>query len=246
MSSTTLKLHNPETYMTCEELSVIRRLLPLNGARVLELGCGKAEMTRTIAETFAVAEIVATEVDVTQHRKNLAAAATPPGIRFHLGGAEAIAEPDDSVDVVMMFKSLHHVPMEFLNQALAEIHRVLKPEGLAYISEPVFAGEFNDILRLFHDEKTVREAAFAALERAVASGLFELAEEVFFQVATTYPDFEAFEERIINITYADYVLDEALYHRVRERFMAHMTGKGATFRKPMRVDLLRKPVSAPA
>ena len=26
-----------------------------------------------------------------------------------------------------------------------EIHRVLKPGGLAWISEPIFAGEFNDI-----------------------------------------------------------------------------------------------------
>ena len=57
---------------------------------------------------------------------------------------------------------------------MAEIHRVLKPDGLAYISEPVFAGEFNEIIRLFHDELAVREAAFAAVGRAVATGRFEL------------------------------------------------------------------------
>jgi 2-methylisocitrate lyase-like PEP mutase family enzyme len=67
-----------------------------------------------------------------------------------------------------MFKSLHHVPVPLMDQALAEIRRVLKPGGLAYISEPVFAGEFNEVLRLFHDESIVRREAFSAIERAVA------------------------------------------------------------------------------
>ena len=48
--------------------------------------------------------------------------------------------------------------------------RVLRPCGLVYISEPIYAGNFNDILRLFHDEQAVRLAAPAAvglLERQV-------------------------------------------------------------------------------
>ncbi|NNL84587.1 MAG: class I SAM-dependent methyltransferase [Myxococcales bacterium] len=55
-------------------------------------------------------------------------------------GAEAIAAPDASFDVVMLFKSLHHVPVQMMDAALNEIARVLKPDGTAYISEPVFAG----------------------------------------------------------------------------------------------------------
>lgn len=55
-------------------------------------------------------------------------------------------------------KSLYPVPME--DRGLLGVHRVLKPGGLAYISEPVYAGGFNDIMRIFHNEKSVREAAF--------------------------------------------------------------------------------------
>ena len=46
---------------------------------------------------------------------------------------------------------------------LGEIARVLKPGGVAYLSEPVYAVRFNDILKLFHDERVVREADFDAV-----------------------------------------------------------------------------------
>ena len=235
-----MQLHDPEAYTVTTEREVIRRLLPLAGARALELGCGRAEMTRILAEEFPLAEIVATEVDEVQHRNNQAIRDLRK-VSFRLGGAEAIPEPDASVDLVFMLKSLHHVPIPALDQALGEVRRVLKPGGLAYISEPVFAGAFNEIMRLFNDEQRVREAAFAALQRATESGLFELREEVFFETPFTYPDFRTFADRVINVTYAAHRLDEGLYNAVRNRFMAHMTEQGARFLKPMRVDVLRRP-----
>jgi len=238
-----LKIHEPTAQRICPEIDIIRECLPLEGARVLELGCGKAEMTRLIAEQFPGAEIVATEVDDIQHAKNLAITDLPQ-VRFCVGGAEAIAEPDASFDAVLMFKSLHHVPLPLLDQALAEVRRVLKPGGFAYLSEPIFAGDFNDILRLFHDEQQVREAAFAAVTRTVESGALECVKQLFFSVPATFPDFETFEERVINVTYAEHRLDDALYLAVRKQFMAHMTEQGASFLKPMRVDLLRRPLGS--
>lgn len=235
-----MKLHDPEAYTVTTEREVIRRLLPLAGARALELGCGRAEMTRILAEEFPLAEIVATEVDEVQHRNNQAIRDLTK-VSFRLGGAEAIPEPDASFDLVFMLKSLHHVPIHALDQALGEVRRVLKPGGLAYISEPVFAGPFNEIMRLFNDEQRVREAAFAALKRATESGLFQLREEIFFETPFTYPDFRTFADRVINVTYAAHQLDEGLYNEVRNRFMAHMTEQGARFLKPIRVDVLRRP-----
>ena len=67
-----------------------------------------------------------------------------------------------------------------MDQALAEIARVLRPGGLAWISEPVFAGDMNEVIRLFHDEQQVREAAFAAIGRAVHGGRLQLVEQLFF------------------------------------------------------------------
>ena len=50
-----------------------------------------------------------------------------------------------------------------MDAALSEIARVLKPGGQAWISEPVFAGELNEVFRLFHNEEVVRETAFGAI-----------------------------------------------------------------------------------
>ena len=121
-----------------------------------------------------------------------------------------------------------------------EIRRVLKPGGLAYISEPVFAGDFNEILRLFHDEQKVREAAFDALVKAVDDGLFGLVEEVFFNSPMRFENFAEFEENTIRATHSFHTLDDALYDLVKQRFEQHVGADGAQFWMPMRVDLLQK------
>jgi SAM-dependent methyltransferase len=219
----------------------IGELLPLEDARLLELGCGAAFTTRRLAETFPVREIVAMEVDRIQHEKNLLIPDLP-NVTFQFGGAQDIALPDDSVDAVIMLKSLHHVPVSDMDAAFSEITRVLSPGGLAYISEPVYAGEFNEILRLFNDEKVVREAAFQAIRRVVDSAQLRLEREVHFHSTTRFEGFEEFEHRILGATHSSFDVDEALHAQVREKFMPHVGDNGvAEFLSPLRADLLRKP-----
>ncbi len=150
-----MKLHDPEAYTTTTEPEVIRRLLPLAGACVLELGCGRAEMTRVIAEEFPVAEIVATEVDEVQHGKNQTIQDLPK-VHFRLGGAEAIPEPDASFDAVFMFKSLHHVPRNLIAPSLREIRRVLRPDGHIWITTPNFMDISSRLAWLFSGQKSWR------------------------------------------------------------------------------------------
>lgn len=214
--------------------------LPFDGARVLELGCGRAEKTRLLAETGRPNEIIALEVDQIQHAKNLQASDLPT-VRFAQGGAEAIPADDASVDIVLMFKSLHHVPIALMDQALGEIARVLRPGGLAWISEPVYGGDLNEVFRLFHDEKAVREAAFAAVSRAVSTGCLRLQEQLFFNTRSFFESFEQFDSRMIRVTHSNHQLSPELYAAVRERFNSFMTPEGATFINPQRVDLLVKP-----
>lgn len=235
-----MKIADPSVTLIREEREVFDGMLPLQGAHILELGCGKAEKTRSIALGGKVASIMALEVDAIQHAKNLQIGDLP-NVTFSLGGAEAIPAADNSFDIVIMFKSLHHVPMEVMDQALAEIQRVLKPGGVAYLSEPVYAGDFNELLRLFHDEKIVREAAFAAIRRAVESGRLQLVEQKFFNTRNHFDSFEQFDQRIIKVTHTEHRLSAELYEAVREKFMRNMTAQGADFLTPIRVDLLRKP-----
>lgn len=221
------------------DAAVYGELLPLAGARILELGCGKAEHTRRIAAAHPDATIVAMEIDAVQHAQNIAAAA-PPNLRFAPGGAEAVDAADASFDIVMMFKSLHHVPGALLGRAMREIHRVLVPGGLAYLAEPVFAGEYNEVIRLFNDEQVVRAAAFDAIGAAIDGGLFELDAERFFRVPQRFADFDDFARRLIGVSYMEHRLSAEQLAAVRARFERSLTAEGALFEQEMRVDLLRK------
>ncbi|HID48277.1 MAG TPA: class I SAM-dependent methyltransferase [Chromatiales bacterium] len=223
----------------CPESEIYESVLPLDNARILELGCGRAELTRAIATGGTNREIIALEVDEIQHAKNLEITDLP-NVTFALGGAESIPLDDASIDVVLMFKSLHHVPVERMAQGLSEVRRVLKPGGMAYVSEPIFAGEFNEILRLFHDEEKVRQAAFEAVINAVESGQFNLVEEIFFHAPMAFENFAAFEQQVIGVTHTDHQLSEEVYRQVKQRFEQNLGPEGAKFLMPIRVDLLQK------
>lgn len=223
----------------CPESEVYNRLLSLDNKHILELGCGTAQKTRDIATSGVNRRVTALEVDVTAHQKNLQIDDLP-NVKFVLAGAQQIPLDEESTDIVMMFKSLHHVPVELMGVSLQEIHRVLKPGGLVYISEPVFSGDFNDILRLFNNEHKVREAAFNTLKKVVDEGMFHLVEETFFNTPRRYKDFAEFENTIINASYSDHQLDDKLFERVKQMFEQHLDDNGALFFKPVRVDLLQK------
>jgi len=233
-----MKISAERIDVNCPESEIYNRLLSLDDKHILELGCGCAEITRSIATSGTNRKITALEVDEIAHEKNLQITDLP-NVTFGLSGAQDIPLEDDSVDVVFMFKSLHHVPVELMEASIQEIKRVLKPGGLAYISEPVFAGDFNEILRLFHDEQKVREAAFIAIKNAIDQGMFSLVEETFFNSPMKFENFEEFENNTIKATHSNHKLDDDLYMLVKKRFEQHIGDDGAHFFMPIRVDLLQ-------
>jgi len=242
-SASQMSLVGPDSQDLTNEISVLQQMLKFDGAKVLELGCGAAEKTRMIVEQTGVETVIASEVDEIQHQKNLALTDLSK-VTFKTYGAEAIAEPDQCFDIVLMFKSLHHVPLDKLDNALQEIHRVLKPGGFAYISEPVFAGRFNDIMQIYHNEQEVRQAAFDAVTRSVANELFHLESEYFFQNRIQLKSWLQYEEGILNVTHTDHNLSEEQHAEVKQRFLASETDAGFIFDIPNRVDLLRKTIAS--
>ncbi len=222
-----------------DELELLASLVDLpQHPRIIELGCGAAHLSRKLLQRYAGCAVTGLEVDERQMVKNLQAPADR--LRFVQAGAQAIPFGDQSFDLALMLKSLHHVPLELLDQALSEVHRVLRPQGLLYVSEPVFAGALNEVMRLFHDEEIVRAAALAAVRRAVASGAWEQVAEVPFEMPVHYRDFAEFEQRMIGVTFVEHKLDAATLAAVRARFEPHMSADGAHFVRPMRVNLLRR------
>jgi SAM-dependent methyltransferase len=238
MSANQMVLDQPEAYVIGQELEIMERLLPFDKIRGVELGCGAAWLTRALADRHPDSSFVATEVDHIQHAKNLG---TPmPNIQFRLEGAQAITEPDESVDAVWMLKSLHHVPMALMGQVMDEIVRILKPGGYAYFSEPVYSGEFNALMSLIHDEKRVREEAFSAICELADRQNMQLQQQLFLNVPGCYKTWELFESRFLKVTHTKLEIDADRYQKIKQAFMAKLGEDGAHFLKPHRIDLLRK------
>jgi ubiquinone/menaquinone biosynthesis C-methylase UbiE len=100
------------------------------GARVLDAGCGNGEpVLRTVA---AEAEPVGVDVSHEQLRRT---AANVPSAAVTQGDMAALPLRDDSVDAVVAFWSLIHVPFAEHAAVAAEFARVVRPGGRALVCE---------------------------------------------------------------------------------------------------------------
>lgn len=106
------------------QLAVDRALAIRPGGRVLEAGCG-ARSHLTYPEATRVAGI---DVFLPQLRRHAGPA------RLAQGDVTALPVQTSSVDVVVCWDVLEHVARP--EQAVAEIARVLRPEGLAVLALP--------------------------------------------------------------------------------------------------------------
>ena len=225
--------------LVTDELDLLQSLVDLaQHPRLIELGCGAAQLSRSLLQRFPACTVTGLEVDARQHAKNLLH--PQERLTFVAAGAQAVPFEAGAFDAALMLKSLHHVPLDLLDTALGEVHRVLRPQGLLYVSEPVFAGPLNEVMRVFHDEELVRAAALRAVQKAVASGAWAQVTEHHFNMPVFYRDFADFEQRMIGVTFLDHRLDAATLAEVRARFEPNMAPTGAHFVRPMRVNLLRR------
>ena len=106
------------------------RELQGSSGKLLEVGCGMGVDSIQLARCgFQVTAIDLTESAIALARQY----ATLRGvdIDFRFGNAEALEFEDASFDAVYSFGVLHHTPN--IEKAIAEVHRVLKPGGVAYV-----------------------------------------------------------------------------------------------------------------
>lgn len=168
---------------------VLFETLELDERAVVDVGCGDGRLARAIRRAGA-ARVIGVECSPRQLDK--ARAAEPvDGVAIIDGVAEALPVLAGTMDVVVFFNSLHHVPPRHMNTAMAEAARVLKSGGRLYCSEPMAEGPFYDLCKAVDDEKDVRALAWRALHDAHTVGL-HVERETLFTHIVKMNSFEAF------------------------------------------------------
>jgi SAM-dependent methyltransferase len=172
---------------------LVERLDLRPGRTVVDLAAGTGKFTHVLVPTGA--EVIAVE-PIAEMRERI------HGARALEGTAEAIPLPDASADVLTAAQAFHWFRAE---EALAEIHRVLRPGGgLALVwnvrdqSSPVQAAATRILLPLERD--TPREHKGDWAEAVDASGLFTPVETVEFRHEQLV-DADAFVERFTSVSF---------------------------------------------
>jgi ubiquinone/menaquinone biosynthesis C-methylase UbiE len=113
-----------------QHLKTVDRLLPLaGGERVLEVGCGSGHLTKRLAERGV--DIVG--IDANPNAREVAGSE----LVLHMQ-AEHLQFDDKEFDAVISVHAIEHIPP--LDAAIAEMARVLQPQGRAlfiYPAEPI-------------------------------------------------------------------------------------------------------------
>ena len=224
--------------LVLNEIEFIKKQFDFSDKIVLEIGCGAAEKSFVLSKQ-GMKQYIAMDVNNRILNEN-AKCNQFPNLKFVVGEAQKLPIDDESVDIVFMFKSLHHVPIEKMDDALSEIKRVLKKDGIAYISEPVFSGEYNELLKIFHDEENVRKNAFEAIKRCVNKKSFGLVSQTFFKIEMKFYNFEDFSMKVLNAAHSDFTLSARQLALAKEKFNESSTPSGVRFLNETRVDILCK------
>jgi ubiquinone/menaquinone biosynthesis C-methylase UbiE len=108
----------------------LRVVGPVDGRRVLEVGCGTGELLRAVAAAGRPARLAGLDPDpkmLAQADAKLRGAGVEP--ELVRGYAQALPFPDGSFDLVLSSLMLHHLDTPTKRSALREWRRVLAPGG---------------------------------------------------------------------------------------------------------------------
>ena len=107
----------------------VLRSRSVSGARALDVGCGFGRWTRWLTEHGALAM----GVDPTEGMLAAARRVSPQSIEYRKMSATALELPDDSVDLATCVTVIQHLEPAEQVAAVAELARVLRPEGEAVV-----------------------------------------------------------------------------------------------------------------
>jgi hypothetical protein len=236
------------------DLEMLERLAAPAGKDVLDIGCGGGALVRALAGRGA--RVTGIEISAEQLSPALARAGktaraaemtTAPATaltnaRYLIGSAQALPLDDDSVDVAVFMRTLHHVPPAELVRALGEARRVVRSDGVVYVAEPLTEGDYYVLTSLVEDEFEVRRAAENAVREAGRAGL-ERSTTIEYDVRLCLGDLATLRARVVSADpnrgpIFDTRVDEIAAAFARLGEPGERPGERC-FEQPMRADVLR-------
>ena len=174
--------------------AVLRHVDPA-GKAVLDAGCGTGANVRWFADRGAL--VTGAECGASQLAGAREADPDHPD-RYVDAPGQDLPFADNSFDLVTFFHSLHHVPRDEMRAALAEAARVVRPDGLVYVAEPLPEGPGHEMFLPIDDETIVRGYAQEALADAESVGL-RLRSKDPYTSSWTYVDYAACVDDVVGV-----------------------------------------------
>jgi len=221
------------------DVAMLERLIAPAGKEIVDVGCGGGALVRELAR--AGARVIGVEIS-DQQLASAVAADPGDGSRYLVGRAQSLPLGDDSADVVVFMRSLHHVAPPDLMRALREARRVVRQDGAVYVAEPLAEGDFFALTSVVENEVEVRSAAQRALADAELAGLDRVT-TVDYDVRLCVPGLAGLRARIVSVDPARADIFDDLEAELAEAF-ARLGEAGERpgerrFLQPMRADVLR-------
>lgn len=223
-----------------KHLDVLTELADPAGKRALDIGCGDGALLRALAKR-GLREGVGLEPSP-QQLERVRSEPEIEGLRFVAGVGESLDFADCSFELVMFFNSLHHLPLNAMDRALAEAARVMTDDGLLYIAEPLAEGPHFELVRPVDDETHVRDVAYQRLQAAAQGQTLQQVCETSYDAPLRYADFAEFRKKMeaIDPARAQAFAESAEALEGAFERLAERTPEGYLFSQPMRVNLLRR------
>ncbi len=105
----------------------LRRLSKGKANRILEIGCGQGAGAKIIYDLFRPEHYIGIDLDPRMIKRARKKSGALSNAKFVEGDVTSLDFSDASFDLVLDFGIVHHVPN--WREALAEVHRVLAPDG---------------------------------------------------------------------------------------------------------------------
>jgi ubiquinone/menaquinone biosynthesis C-methylase UbiE len=213
--------------------------LPLDGARVIDIGCGEGWLTQLVASR-SVTTIGIDPSAVALERAR--ATTTAVNASFIQVSADDLPFDPGSADIVIYYNSLHHVPEAIQHKALAETARVLSPGGLLCIVEPEARGSCYELFKPLDDESGVYTTTYNLILELTRSDEFQQLQEERHLDGYIYRDFEHFldDAVVVDAQRADLLAKiEDRLHSLFERLGEAVDG-GRRYDMVHRLNLLRR------